>query len=443
MVAKPNRHWYQFSLRTVFVVMTLLALALAAWLQFIEPAERQRAMVRRVERIGGYVRYADAPSDERWPRPTLRHWLPRDYFDALIEINLDATKATITKATDGDLVDLHRHDQLQEVWLNGTEVTDATVKKLSALTKLRVVNLRNTKASDEGLASLAELPQLQILNLRDTKVTGEGLTHLKDLSQLQILNLRNTDVDDAAVESLQGLKQLQSLFLDGTKVSDERKTELRGALPKCDITPANLASRAEQERAKRELSAAESVTNQGGRIVYDVPVAADSIPMPLVAGQKLPHVVYVGFSFIENEPLYPLRLVHLREFPRLRHLDLKGSHVSDGQLAHLAGCTELDRLNLSNTTIGDAGLLHVAALTKLKSLELHNTAVTDAGLARLTDLKNLTGLVLSKTQITDAGLIHLAGLPELQFLGLKDTQVTDAGVENLQRTLPKLTIFRP
>src|SRR6185436_8119742 len=114
MVAKPNRRWYQFSLKAVFVGMTLLSLGLGVWLKCIEPAERQRAMARRVERLGGYVRYAEASADERWPVPTLRHWLPRDYFDALIEINLDATNnAKITKVTDGDLAGLHRFEQLQ------------------------------------------------------------------------------------------------------------------------------------------------------------------------------------------------------------------------------------------------------------------------------------------------------------------------------------------
>src|SRR5689334_23034262 len=136
MVAKPNRRWYQFSLKAVFVGMTLLSLCLGVWLKCIEPAERQRAMARRVEQLGGYVRYADASADERWPLPTLRQWLPRDYFDALIEINLDASKAKgtkvkIAKATDGDLTDLHRFQDLQELWLNGTEVTDATVKQLA------------------------------------------------------------------------------------------------------------------------------------------------------------------------------------------------------------------------------------------------------------------------------------------------------------------------
>ena len=471
MVAKPNRRWYQFSLKAVFVGMTLLSLGLGVWLKCIEPAERQRAMARRVEQLGGYVRYADAPPDERWPLPTLRQWLPRDYFDPLTEINLDATKAKGTKAkipraTDDDLADLHRFSHLQELWLNGTDVTDATVKQLNGLRELRVVNLRGTKVTDEGLSVFANHSQLQILNLRDTQVTGTGLTHLKGLLHLQILNLRETDVDDDATKSLAGLGELQSLFLDGTRVTDERKTELRAALPKCDITPENLATFAEQEQAKRQMAAAESVTNQGGIIHYDSHVPLNSITLPLLAGKKLPHVIYVNFSVRENESLYPMRLVHLREFPRLRELVLRGTSVADDQLAHLAGCAELERLDLSNTPVTDAGLVHVAALSKLESLALqntavtdaglvhvaalaelnrlvlHNTAVTDAGLARLKGLKNLTSLSLGKTQVSDAGLVPLSEMSQLRFLQLQETQVTDAGVEMLQSKLPKLTIIR-
>jgi internalin A len=429
MVAKPNRRWYQFSLKAVFVGMTLLSLGLGVWLKCIEPTERQRAMARRVEQLGGYVRYADAPSDERWPLPTLRQWLPRDYFDALTEINLDAAKAnaakatiikaTIVKATDGDLADLHRFEHLQELWLNGTDVTDATLEKLNGLRELRVVNLRSTKVTDEGLAVFANHSQLQILNLRDTKLTGTGLTYLKNLSHLQILNLRDTDVDDGATKSLQEFEELQSLFLDGTRVTDERKTELRAALPKCDITPENRATLAEQAQAKRQMGAAESVTIQGGRIRYDSAIPVNPMTFPLLAGKELPHVIQVDLSVVNsNDVLYPLRLVHLREFPRLRYLNLSGTNMGDDQLIHITGCTELTQLKLDNT------------------------AITDDGLARLIGLKNLTSLSLSKTQVTDSGVIHLAGLPKLRLLQLKDTQVTDKGVENLQRTLPNATIIR-
>jgi internalin A len=419
MVAKPNHRWYQFSLKAVFVGMTLLSVALAVWLKCIEPAEQQRAMVRRVQGLGGYVRYAEASSGESWPVSTLRRWLPRDYFDPLIEINLEATKTKAASARDGDLADLSRFKHLRELWLNGTEITDATLAKIGDLKELRVVNLRGTKITDQGLANLAELTELQILNLRDTKVGNDGLAHVKGLTQLQILNLRNTRIDDAGTESLPGLVQLQSLFLDSTRVTDERKTELRAALPKCDITPENLATLAEQEQAKRQLAAAESVTNQGGRIHYNFAIPIDPKTFPLLTGRALPHVIQVDLSDANrNDALYPMRLVQLREFPRLRYLNLNGTNVGDDQLTHIAGCAELTQLKLDNT------------------------AITDAGLMSLTDLKNLTVLSLCKTHVTDAGVIHLANLPRLRLLQLKDTQVTDMGVEKLQRTLPKATIVR-
>jgi hypothetical protein len=447
MVSKPNRRWYQFSLKAVFVGMTLLSLGLGVWLKCFEPAERQRATVRRVEGLGGYVRYAEALADERWPLPTLRQWLPRDYFDALTEINLDATKATgtkakITKATDADLADLHRFEQLQEVWLNGTEITDATVKKLGDLKRLRVVNLRGTETTDQGLGSLAELMELQILNLRDTQVTSAGLTHLKGLSQLQILNLRGTHVDDAGVEPLKRLGELQSLFLEGTQVSDERKTVLRRALPKCDITPQNLATVAEQQRATMQLAAEEYVRRLGGRVFHDNPVPEGSIRLPLVDGAKLPQVVFVDFSPEMREPPHKLRLELLCNFPGLHRLNLSSTKVRDVELAKLSECAELRQLNLANTGITDEGLSQIALMTELDDLVLHNTLITDAGLVYLKGLKKLSILSLGKTQVTDAGLVPLSEMSQLRFLQLQETQVTDAGVEMLQSKLPKLTIVR-
>jgi internalin A len=452
MIAKPNRRWYQFSLKAVFVGMTLLSLGLGVWLKCIEPAERQRAMARRVERLGGYVRYADAPSAQRWPLPILRQWLPRDYFDALSEINLDAAKAnaakatiikaTIVKATDGDLADLHRFQHLQELWLNGTDVTDVTVKQLDRLRELRVVNLRGTKVTDEGLAVFANHSQLQILNLRETKLTGSGLTHLKDLSHLQILNLRDTDVDDDATRSLASLEELQSLFLDGTRVTDQRKTELRAALPKCDITPENLASVAEQRQASRQLAAESVITRLGGRIIHDRAVPTGAITMPLLDGAKLPQVVFVDFSKTTSDLHPELGLRMLREFPQLDRLNLSGTKVRNAQLRELAGCARLSQLNLANTAISDEGLSQIALMTELDSLVLHNTLITDAGLVNLKGLKKLSILSLGKTQVTDVGLVPLSEMSQLRFLQLQETHVTDARVEMLQSKLPKLTIVR-
>src|SRR5687768_7284199 len=71
--AKPRarRRWFQFSLRALFVGVTVIGVLLAVGLRWIAPAQRQRAAVQMVERLEGFVVYADAEADEGW----LTTWL--------------------------------------------------------------------------------------------------------------------------------------------------------------------------------------------------------------------------------------------------------------------------------------------------------------------------------------------------------------------------------
>jgi hypothetical protein len=68
--------------------------------------------------------------------------------------------------------------------------------------------------------------------------------------------------------------------------------------------------------------------------------------------------------------------------------------------------------------------------------------VTDEGLKHLAGLKALTHLNLFGTNVTDAGLEHLAELKALTVLNLARTKVTDKGVKELEKALPKCTIYR-
>jgi hypothetical protein len=62
-------------------------------------------------------------------------------------------------------------------------------------------------------------------------------------------------------------------------------------------------------------------------------------------------------------------------------------------------------------------------------------------LAHLKDLSRLQTLELIGTKIGDAGLVHLRGLRQLKTLSLTDTKVTKSGVQDLQKALPRVTVY--
>lgn len=188
---KPKRRWMQVSLRTLLVLVTLLCIALAMW---VEPAERQRRAVAAIEALGGKIEYVSSAIDtESRPKRILRRWLPQAYID--------------------------------EVWC---------------------VYLAETQITDAGLAHLQGLTGLRTIVLDKTQITDVGLTTLQGLTGLQVLWLQATQVSDAGLTHLQGLTGLQLLHLTGTRVTQEGVAQLRRVLPRCEIV--RHWSVAEQQR---------------------------------------------------------------------------------------------------------------------------------------------------------------------------------------------------
>src|SRR5262245_53192302 len=102
----PPRAWWQFSLRTMFVLVTLLSLALG-W--FFSGPERARRAVEGIRELGGQAAFSvdnrrdpnDTPSSANWRMRVMRAedpgvnadekgWLPKAYYADVLEVNLGA-----------------------------------------------------------------------------------------------------------------------------------------------------------------------------------------------------------------------------------------------------------------------------------------------------------------------------------------------------------------
>ena len=262
-MANSKRRWFQFSLRTGFIIVTLLCVALSVW---VVPAERQRRTVAAIEAMGGAVDYvpflvlvegsgvSDPRESEAFPVTFLRRWLPPDYFDEVLTVlltNIRLTDAGLehvrglpslqtlglnnTQNTDAALAHFQGRTGLQYLSLGGSEVTDAGLAHMQGLTGLRDLYLGYTQVTDAGLVYLQGLTSLQGLGLDSTQVTDVGLAHLQGLTSLQTLRLDNTQVTDAGLARLQGLTGLRWLDLTKTQVTDAGVAHLRKALPNCSI----------------------------------------------------------------------------------------------------------------------------------------------------------------------------------------------------------------
>ncbi len=190
---KPRRRWWQYSLRTFFVLLTVFCV----WFGWqVRRAAQQR---HAVEAIHGSVIY-DAP----YGGGLHEQLLGFDFFHDVVRVDIYDPRSN-------DLTPLAQLSGLKTLNLFGVRIND--LRPLAGLTRLETLDLRRTPIVD--VRSLAGLSSLQILYLDDTKVRD-----LRPLAELSIreLQLSGTPVSD--VSPLARLTSLRGLDLASTQVRD-------------------------------------------------------------------------------------------------------------------------------------------------------------------------------------------------------------------------------
>ena len=122
----------------------------------------------------------------------------------------------------------------------------------------------------------------------------------------------------------------------------------------------------------------------------------------------------------------------MQEIKNLRSItDLSlyfAEYVTDEGVAAIKDWKRLKRLNLHGTKAGDTALEHIAGLTLLESLDVGSTLMTNVGLERLTTLTNLRALTMGGNELSDAGIQALRQMPNLTYLDLSGRQGNDKNV---------------
>jgi hypothetical protein len=162
----PKLRWFQYRLRSLFVLTTLVAVG-CSWLTVtMQNQRRQKAAAEAIEKAGGWIE-----SEPTWLGGLLR--------DASL---VRVTRASFSESTTDPELAHHLQElrQLFDLSLTKTKVTDAGLVHLQGLNRLIWLNLRGTKVTDAGLAHLQGQSQLQDLDLSSTRVTNEGVDRLQE-----------------------------------------------------------------------------------------------------------------------------------------------------------------------------------------------------------------------------------------------------------------------
>ncbi len=291
---KPRRRWYQYSLRTLFLLTLIVSLLMSWYAVKMKKALAQKKAVDAIVASGGGVGYdyefdgeGVAVKGAKGHGPAwLRDFLGPDYFDTVAHANVDSVEGmegvnglprlrSLSIDEPGDAEDMLKGlqdiDGLEELEISGC-VTGAaleSVRRLSHVRRLRLCwhkavfffawepeerpglaalqlcpTLRELILSDDGSGvlppriaeELENLSQLEKLTLSSHNISSSDLEFLAKLPALRELDLTGSSkIDEGAVPCLQKMTGLRKLTLAGTGISDEGAESIDDALPKCRV----------------------------------------------------------------------------------------------------------------------------------------------------------------------------------------------------------------
>ena len=236
---KPERRWFNFSLRTLFVLVTVLCI----WLGFlVNAARRNKEAIDSVLSLHGAVDYTyQFPNGLRddHAEPPGPAWLRRlcgeGYF--VRALGLQFWKQPIS---DDDLAEVGILTDLIRLSIVGggpgdAKITGPGLVHLRNLTKLRWLDLHQCPITDDSLRLLDTLTELQSIDLRGTQITGEGLKYLKPFKNLANVDFDDAPVTDVGLRFLEELPSLKRVSLRNTKVTADGIRKLQEIMPNLKI----------------------------------------------------------------------------------------------------------------------------------------------------------------------------------------------------------------
>lgn len=344
---RARRRWWQFSVRTMLLLVALVAITAGTVIPWVRSSLAQRNFVAtngsqlRVEVV--YHRPAD-------PLNPITAWfvdkLGPDFVWPLKEVR------ALGRAKDLRL-----------------ETVD--------LSKLEILELRDPLSFDWNL--LRRMPQLQELSIYGLEAQGfEDISYCTHLKKLLISRAEISDFSQ-----LEQLEQLEELYLGSCKIYELAPISKLKKLSKLSLgnNPAVDFSPLAKCDQLKELS-----------------IFMMKFDKKMFLSNCI-HLRKLRLSHTNYQDIRPL--IHL---PQLQELDIGGTEVTD--LKAVANCANLKSLDCSYTSISDMTPLRNCG--QLESLNIIGTRVTD--ISALTEIKSLRWLGLSQALCDQFGQQQLKQL---------------------------------
>ncbi len=283
--------------------------------------------------------------------------------------------------TDEGLSHIAHQTKIESLELNMQYCTEAGYKHLREMTELRSLTLEGLRCTSAVFEHFAEMTKLERLKMGEFLVnfhplSGDGLKHFEKLTALESLDLNGHRFNDDDIAHLPALPALETLEL--------RSNPIRGAT----LHRLELPSLTE--------------LNLNGCRVKD--------------------------------------LSAMKQFPKLRRLEMIKARARDDDLAGLVPLKNLQFLDIRSTPISDRGAVHLSKITSLTELHMSETSIHEDGFALLCKLPKLRELEVSDSPLNDKVFEHLAKAPQIKSVTLYKTRITREAAKAFKAAHPNVDL---
>ena len=305
-----------------------------------------------------------------------------------------------TDIGDAGLAQIAAFTNLRELYLNHARFTDKGLPSLKPLQNLERIEMFRTRTSNAGVEALAALeesrggqaglhrrwttrvskpcetlPQMRELSMDSTGVTDNGAQALKSMAGLKSLNLYHTLVTEKGHAGAEEPRcpPARSFSTAIRRCRIEGASEMRQLLSSSCALLARLP--AHRRRKSSPAGDAQWIEDAGGTVIRDAAGRITGVDLraswvtdtDLRKLLQLPNLTLPG-SLLTR--ITDQGMQELKNLPGIVDLNLYfAEYVTDEGLAAIKDWKKLKRLNVHGTKISDTTLEHISGITTLESRE--------------------------------------------------------------------------
>jgi hypothetical protein len=297
--------------------------------------------------------------------------------------------------------ELKKQNNLKSIhWISCN--TDDDVNRLYNLYSLVDLHLSSglrdqRQINDSDLEGIERLSSLKILRLSSKKSIGDaGVTRISNLSNLISLEIFDSVITDHSLEKIGQLKLLENLYIDSDLITGQglsffQNLDKLEALSICASTKSFRAG---------NLVNLTSLSNLASLSLASM--VLDDNAMEKIGNINKLYRLQLSAVHVSSNGLR-----HLRNLPRLRHLDMMCiRQLDDIGFEHIGSLSSLQSLSFSanffkqgSVTITNKGMTYISKLTNLQNLRTYGMKINENSIEHIAKMTNLRNLYISRSGI--------------------------------------------